>query len=91
MMAKVMSFNYLRSKVLNILLGLVDDLENHPTRGSYNKMIGGYTTTQRDVSKTAYAAIKEINVIAKGLYKKGVFDFKEDEEVSMEGTLADEE
>tara|TARA_R100000656_G_scaffold116017_1_gene88658 strand:- start:222 stop:491 length:270 start_codon:yes stop_codon:yes gene_type:complete len=85
------SFNYLRSKVLGILKGVVDGIDDYPVRSSYNKMIGGYTTTQKDISRTAYAAIKEINVISKGLYKKDVFTFKEDEDVNMEGSLADEE
>ena len=85
------SFNYLRSKVVGILKGVVDTIDEYPTYGTYNKMIGSKTTSQADISRKAYAAIKEINVISKGLYKKDVFTFKEDEDVNMEGSLADEE
>tara|TARA_R100001244_G_scaffold78297_1_gene61835 strand:- start:121 stop:393 length:273 start_codon:yes stop_codon:yes gene_type:complete len=85
------SFNGLRAKVVDILFNVAERVEQLPVRGKYNRVIGGYTTSQKDVMSTAIGAIGQINVISQGLYGKDVFSFQEDKEVAIEGSLAEEE
>jgi len=85
------SFNGLRAKVVDILFNVAERVEQLPVRGKYNRVIGGYTTSQKDVMSAAIGAIQQINIISQGLYGKDVFSFQEDKEVAIEGSLAEEE
>jgi tRNA G37 N-methylase Trm5 len=85
------TFNGLRAKVVSILFNVAERVEQLPVRGKYNRVIGGYTTSQKDVMSTAIGAIQQINIISQGLYGKTVFDFQEDREVTIQGSLAEEE
>ena len=85
------SFNGLRAKVVSILFNVAERVEQLPVRGKYNRVIGGYTTSQKDVMSAAIGAIQQINIISQGLYGKDVFSFQEDKEVAIEGSLAEEE
>ena len=84
------SFNGLRAKVVDILFNVAERVEQLPVRGKYNRVIGGYTTSQKDVMNAAIGAIQQINVISQGLYGKDVFTFKEDK-AEIQGSLAGEE
>ena len=87
----IFTFNALRKKVEVILMGVVDTIDQYPQRSKYNRVIGGYTKSQKDVMNDAIAAIKQINVISNGMFKKDVFNFEEDVTPEINGGLADEE
>ena len=73
-----MTFNDLRLEALTILHNLAMSIKSYPTRGKYNKVIGGYTVSQKDVMNDAINAVKNINVISQALYRKDVITFEED-------------
>ena len=56
-------------------------IDQYPARGSYNRVIGGYTKSQKDVMNQALGAIKHINTISEGMYGKKAISFEEDEVV----------
>ena len=86
-----MTFNALRTEALTILHTVALSIKNYPQRGRYNKVVGGYTTSQKDVMNTAISAVKNINVISMALYQKDVVTFKEDEVELPAFEVADEE
>ena len=86
-----MTFNTLRTEALTILHTVALTIKNYPQRGRYNKVVGGYTTAQKDVMNTAISAVKNINVISMALYQKDVITFKEDEVELPEFGVADPE
>ena len=86
-----MTFNALRTEALTILHTVALTIKNYPQRGRYNKVVGGYTTAQKDVMNTAISAVKNINVISMALYQKDVITFKEDEVELPEFGVADPE
>ena len=73
-----MTFNDLRLEALTILHNLAMTIKSYTTRGRYNKVIGGYTVSQKDVMNDAINAVKNINVISQALYRKDVITFEED-------------
>ena len=73
-----MTFNALRTEALTILHTVALTIKNYPQRGRYNKVVGGYTTSQKDVMNTAISAVANINVISMALYQKNVVTFKDD-------------
>ena len=86
-----MTFNTLRTKALTILHNVAMTIDQYPQRGKYNKVVGGYTTAQKDVMNTAISAVKNINVISMALYQKDVITFKEDTVELPAFEVADEE
>jgi hypothetical protein len=74
-----MSFNELRLEAVTILHNVAKTIKDYPSRGKYNRVIGGYTQSQKDVMNNAINAVKNINVISDALYGKNVITFKEDD------------
>ena len=62
-----------------VLVNMVNDFAAAEPRGSYNRFLGKYTTSQKDVVKTATALIKQVNGIAQMVHGKDVATFKDDE------------
>ena len=75
-------FNELRKEAMEILFTAAKTIKDYPSRGKYNRVVGGYTQSQKDVMNDAINAVKNINVISDALYQKNVITFK-DEEVSL--------
>jgi|TARA_R110000787_G_C13161688_1_gene419669 hypothetical protein len=57
---------------------LLDQHENAPTFGAYNKLIGKKSTSKRDVTQDCMANLKLVNEISQMLYKSDVISFEDD-------------
>tara|TARA_R100000808_G_scaffold10224_1_gene27325 strand:- start:2051 stop:2353 length:303 start_codon:yes stop_codon:yes gene_type:complete len=72
-----------------VLVNMINDFAAAEPRSSYNKFLGKYTTSQRDVVKTAVATIKQVNMISQMKYKKDVATFEDDDVALPKITIAD--
>ena len=84
-------FNELRQEAMDILFTAATTIKQYPSRGKYNRVIGGYTQSQKDVMNQAIEAVKNINVISDALFQKNVITFKDDDVKLPEFGIADEE
>ena len=76
------AYNELKTEAASILFTVAKTLKSYPSRGKYNRVIGGYTKSQKDVMNDAINAVKNINVISQAMFRKDVVTFEE-ESVSL--------
>ena len=68
----------LQERAGKIIVQLLNEHESAPARSGYNRLLGKYTTSKRDVVKAAMANIKMVNEISQMLYGADVILFEED-------------
>tara|TARA_Y100001938_G_C7828455_1_gene300145 strand:- start:236 stop:490 length:255 start_codon:yes stop_codon:yes gene_type:complete len=73
-----MTYEELVARARRIIVTMLDEHERAPARGTYNKLIGKYTTAQRDVINAATANLKLLNQVSQMFYGKDVVTFAED-------------
>tara|TARA_A100001515_G_scaffold108791_1_gene89709 strand:+ start:161 stop:415 length:255 start_codon:yes stop_codon:yes gene_type:complete len=74
-----MTYEELKARAHRIILNMMDQHEKAPARGSYNRLLGKYTTAQRDVINAATANLKLVNQVSQMLHGKDVVTFVDDE------------
>tara|TARA_R100000234_G_scaffold91309_1_gene59485 strand:- start:234 stop:488 length:255 start_codon:yes stop_codon:yes gene_type:complete len=84
-----MTWEELKARANKVIVKLLDDHERAPVRGSYNRLLGKYTTDQRTVVKAATNQIKLINQIGQMLYQKDVVSFDDEEPKLPKMTIND--
>tara|TARA_Y100001951_G_scaffold95118_1_gene92250 strand:+ start:106 stop:393 length:288 start_codon:yes stop_codon:yes gene_type:complete len=85
-------YHELVEKATNIMLDVAMNIDKYPIKSSYNKVLGGWTKSQRDVITQATNAVKVINNISEGMYGKKAVLLQEDEPVNVPGfKLVEEE
>ena len=86
-----MSYAGLVTRAKQYLADLILNHEKVPARASYNKLIGGWTTSKRDVVKACTDNLKALNLVSQTLYGKDVVTFKEEDEKIPEIQVNEEE
>ena len=86
-----MSYKGLVKKAKQYLGIMLMNHEKAPSRASYNKLLGGWTTSKRDVVKACTDNLKALNLVSQTLYGKDVVTFKEEDEKIPEIKVNDEE
>ena len=74
-----MTFAQLQDRAYAILAKMLDDHARAPVKGSYNSLLGKYSTAQRDVIKHATNQLQLLNQVANMLHGKDVVTFEDDE------------
>jgi len=82
-----MSYAGLVTRAKQYLADLILNHEKVPARASYNKLIGGWTTSKSDVVKTCKANLMNLNTVSMTLYGKEVVTFKTEEETLPKITI----
>tara|TARA_R100000329_G_scaffold90247_1_gene75562 strand:- start:553 stop:807 length:255 start_codon:yes stop_codon:yes gene_type:complete len=74
-----MTYEELVARAHRIILNMMDQHEKAPARGAYNRLLGKYSTAQRDVINAATANLKLVNQVSQMLHGKDVVTFVDDE------------
>tara|TARA_R100001244_G_scaffold128542_1_gene99484 strand:- start:324 stop:602 length:279 start_codon:yes stop_codon:yes gene_type:complete len=78
-----MSYEDLVERAKRMLSVMLDQVEKAPSRASFNKLLGGWTTSKRDVVKACTENLKNVNMVSQTLYRKDVVTFEDDEPVTI--------
>ncbi len=68
----------LQAKAGKYITQLLDEHETAPVRSGYNRLLGKYGTSKKDVVKAAMSNIKMVNEISQMLYGNDVIMFEDD-------------
>tara|TARA_R100000781_G_C3972195_1_gene90536 strand:+ start:62 stop:337 length:276 start_codon:yes stop_codon:yes gene_type:complete len=74
-----MSYEGLVERAKQYLGQMIIQSEKAPTKASYNKLLGGWTTSKRDVIMACTMNLKNLNTVSQTLYGKDVVSFNEEE------------
>jgi len=85
-----MSYEGLVKRAKQYLGQSVINHEKVPSRASYNKLLGGWTTSKRDIVRACTENLKYLNQISQTLYQKDVVTFKEEAEELPNITINEE-
>jgi len=75
-----MSYEGLVERAKQYLGQMLIDGEKAPARASYNKLLGRWTTSKRDVINACTQNLKNLNQVSQTLYGKDVVTFQEESE-----------
>ena len=75
-----MSYEGLVERAKQYLGQMLLDGEKAPARASYNKLLGRWTTSKRDVINVCTQNLKNLNQVSQTLYGKDVVTFQEESE-----------
>ena len=75
-----MSYEGLVERAKQYLGQMLLDGEKAPARASYNKLLGRWTTSKRDVINACTQNLKNLNQVSQTLYGKDVVTFQEESE-----------
>ena len=75
-----MAYEDLVERAKRILYEMLEQAEKAPSRASYNKLLGGWTTSKRDVIRACTDNLKNLNMVSQTLYRKDVVTFEEEDE-----------
>jgi len=75
-----MSYEGLVKRAKQYLGQMLIDGEKCPSRSSYNKLLGRWTTSKRDVVSSCKQNLMNLNQVSQTLYGKDVVTFKEEAE-----------
>lgn len=73
-----MTYEELKARAKRIIVSMLDEHERAPARGTYNRLLGKYTTAQRDVINAATANLKLLNQVSQMFHGKDVVTFAEE-------------
>ena len=73
-----MSYEGLVERAKQYLGQMLLDGEKAPARASYNKLLGRWTTSKRDVINVCTQNLKNLNQVSQTLYGKDVVTFQEE-------------
>ena len=75
-----MSYEGLVNRAKQYLGQMLIESEKAPSRSSYNKLLGRWTTNKRDVINACTHNLKNLNQVSQTLYGKDVVTFQEESE-----------
>jgi len=75
-----MSYEGLVKRAKQYLGQMLIESEKAPSRSSYNKLLGRWTTNKRDVINACTQNLKNLNQVSQTLYGKDVVTFQEESE-----------
>jgi hypothetical protein len=73
-----MSYEGLKEQAKLVIGIMIANSQKAPSRASYNKLLGGWTTSKQDVVKACTENIKILNLASQTLYQKDVVTFEEE-------------
>ena len=75
-----MSYEGLVKRAKQYLGQMLIESEKAPSRSSYNKLLGRWTTNKRDIINACTQNLKNLNQVSQTLYGKDVVTFQEESE-----------
>ncbi len=76
-----MTYEGLVERAKLILGRMLIEAEKAPSRSSYNKLLGRYTTSKRDIVRACTENLKNLNMVSQTLYQKDVVTFEEEQSI----------